>query len=153
MKYTSLLFGMGFGFLIVAAGFSNYDTIHDMLLLRDAHGYLVMGSAVAVAMPLLWLLERRRWQTLLGGPLKLVRYPAERKSVWGAMVFGAGWAIAGTCPVPALAMLAGGSLLALVVIGGLFSGIALRDTVVANQEASAGIDLGSAPARQGQSST
>lgn len=147
MKTTSLFFGMGFGFLIVAAGFSNYDTIHDMLLLRDPHGYLVMGSAVAVAMPLLWLLERRRWQTLLAGPLKLVRTPVERKSIWGAMVFGSGWAIAGTCPVPALAMLASGSLLALVVIGGLFSGIALRDAVVANQEASEAVDVEPAPAR------
>lgn len=149
MKITTLLFGMGFGFLIVAAGFSNYDTIHDMLLLRDPHGFLVMGSAVAVAMPILWLLERRRWQTLLSGPLKLVRTPIQRKNVWGAMVFGTGWAIAGTCPVPALAMLASGSLLALVVIGGLFSGIVLRDTVVASQEAhgTEGIEAEPAPVR------
>lgn len=147
MKITTLLFGMGFGFLIVAAGFSNYDTIHNMLLLREAHGYLVMGSAVAVAMPILWLMERRRWQTRLGGPLKLVRTPVQWKSIWGAMVFGTGWAIAGTCPVPALAMLASGNLLALVVIGGLFSGIMLRDAVAASQEATAGIDVEPAPVR------
>lgn len=147
MKFTTLVFGMGFGFLIVAAGFSNYDTIHNMLLLREAHGYLVMGSAVAVAMPLLWLLERRRWQTLLGGSLKLVRTPAERKSIWGAMVFGSGWAIAGTCPVPALAMLASGSLLAVVVVGGLFGGILLRDIVVANQDARKAMAAEPAPAR------
>ena len=147
MKITTLLFGMGFGFLIVAAGFSDYDTIHNMLLLREAHGYLVMGSAVAVAMPILWLLERRRWQTRLGGALKLVRTPAQWKSVWGAMIFGTGWAIAGTCPVPALAMLASGNLLALVVIGGLFGGIMLRDAVAASQDATSGIDVEPAPVR------
>jgi uncharacterized membrane protein YedE/YeeE len=149
MKYIGLLFGMGFGFLITAAGFSDYDTIHNMLLLREAHGFLVMGSAVAVAMPLLWLLERRRWQTPFAGPLNISRYRVERKDVLGAAVFGIGWAIAGTCPAPALAMLAGGSVLGIVVIGGLFAGIMLRDTVVIRQTARDhdGIDMGPAPLR------
>jgi uncharacterized membrane protein YedE/YeeE len=121
-----------------------------MLLLREAHAFLLMGSAVAIAVPLLWLLERRGWHTPFGGSLKLARYRVERKDVLGAMVFGTGWAIAGTCPAPALAMLAGGSVLALVVIGGIFAGILLRDAVVARQAARDldGIDMGPAVVRR-----
>ncbi len=61
-----------------------------------------------------------------------------------ATVFGRGWAIAVTCPAPALAMLASGSVLALVVIGGIFAGILLRDAVVARQVVRdvGGIDMG-----------
>ncbi len=143
MKWVGLIFGMGFGFLI-AAGFNDYDVIHNMLLLREAHAFLMMDSAVAVAMPLLWLLERWGWHTPFGGSLKLARFRVERKDVLGATVFGTGWAIAGTCPAPALAMLASGSVLALVVIGGIFAGILLRDAVVARQVVRdvGGIDMG-----------
>jgi uncharacterized membrane protein YedE/YeeE len=141
---------MAFGFLIGAAGFSDYDTIHNMLLLREAHAYLVMGSAVAVAMPLLWLLERRRWQTFFAGPLKLARYGVQRKDVLGSMVFGLGWAIAGTCPVPALVMFASGGTLGLAVICGLMAGIIVRDGVVSRQDAAdtEGIDIGPASVQQ-----
>ena len=34
------------------------------------------------------------------------------------MTFGTGWAVAGTCPVPALVMATGGTFLALFVIAG-----------------------------------
>jgi uncharacterized membrane protein YedE/YeeE len=140
---------MAFGFLIAAAGFSEYDTIHNMLLLREAHAYLLMGAAVATAMPLLWLLERRRWQTLLAGPLKIARYSVQRKDILGSIIFGLGWSIAGTCPIPALAMFASGNVLGLVVIAGLFAGIILRDVVVDRQSGShnEGIEMGPAPVR------
>ena len=149
MRWWSLFFGAAFGFLIGAAGFSEYDTVHNMLLLREPHAYLLMGSAVAVAMPLLWILERRKWQTPLGGAMKLARTAIERKNILGAALFGVGWAIAGTCPVPALTMLASGGLLALVVIGGFLMGIVLRDNVATKQgKQTESVELAPAPAQQ-----
>ena len=129
MKRCGFLVGVAFGFLVAAARLSDYNVIHDMLLLREPDVFLLMGSAVAVAAPLLLLLERKRWQTPFGGALNVVRAPITRDSVAGAAVFGAGWALAGTCPVPALAMTAGGSVLGLCVAAGLFGGVALRDVV------------------------
>ena len=35
------------------------------------------------------------------------------------MTFGTGWAVAGTCPAPAVAMATGGGFLAVFVIAGL----------------------------------
>jgi hypothetical protein len=40
-----------------------------------------------------------------------------------------GWAITGACPGPALAMVASGNVLGAVVVGGLFTGLLLRDRV------------------------
>lgn len=68
------LFGAAFGFLFAAAGFNQYDVIHRMLLLKDITPFLVMGSAMGTALPILWLLERRRWRTPLGGNLTLRRW-------------------------------------------------------------------------------
>ena len=45
----------------------------------------------------------------------------------GAALFGIGWALSGTCPAPALVMLASGAGLAIVTVTGLFVGLGLRD--------------------------
>ena len=136
MNRAGFLLGLGFGFIIAATRLNEYDTIHNMLLLRDLEPYLFMGSAVASAAPLLWLLQRRRWRTPLNGPLVVGRSRVERKHVLGSMVFGTGWAIAGTCPVPIAAMVAGGSLLGLPVMAGLFAGLALHKATAEQPTAS-----------------
>lgn len=130
MSRIGFLVGFAFGFVIAAARINDYDVIHNMLLLRDPQLYLLMGAAVAVAGPLLWLLERRRWRTPFGGLLELERAPIERKHVFGAALFGLGWAITGTCPGPALALPATGSLLGLITLAGVFAGIFAREAVV-----------------------
>lgn len=129
MKTVAFLMGGAFGFLVAAARLNDYTVIHDMLLLREPDVFLLMGSAVGVAAPLLLLLERHRWQTPFGGPIKVQRSPVTRRAVFGAAIFGTGWAVAGTCPVPALAMTASGGGLGAVVTAGLFGGIAIRDAV------------------------
>lgn len=129
MKIVGFLAGVAFGLLLAGAGLSDYNVIHNMLLLRDLEPYFFMGSAVAVAAPLLWLLSRRGHQTVFGGPLALARGKVERRHILGSVVFGSGWALAGTCPAPALVMLGGGALLGAVVSAGLFLGLVLRETV------------------------
>ena len=137
MKTVALLMGGAFGFLVAAARLNDYGVIHDMLLLREPDVFFLMGSAIGVAAPILLLLQRRKWQTPFGGPLEVQRQPITRRTVFGAAIFGTGWAVAGTCPVPALAMTASGSGLGLLVALGLFGGIALRDTIDRRQHSTA----------------
>jgi hypothetical protein len=133
-----LFFGAAFGFLFSAAGFNQYDVIHRMLLLQSAYPFLVMASSILTAMPLLWLLERRGWQTPLGGRLALVRWPLERKHVLGGLVFGTGWAITGACPGTVSGMIGAGSLMGIVILAGVFAGMYLRDQVVERRTPPAG---------------
>lgn len=142
------LFGLAFGAIFSAAGFNQYDVIHQMLLLRDAGGFLTMASAVGTAMPLLWWLERRRWQTVLGGRLELRRWTVEKKHLWGGMVFGTGWAITGACPGTASTTLGAGSVMGVVLVVGMVAGIALRDFTV-REPAPAPSPLADSTARAG----
>ena len=71
-----------------------------MLRLDEPDVYLLMASAILVSAPLLWILERRRVTTALGGQVSLSRSRPERHHVKGGALFGLGWAIAGTCPAP-----------------------------------------------------
>ena len=121
--------GLAFGFLLVGAGVHRYEVIRDALLLRDPYVFLLMGAAVATAAPLLYLLRRRGWVTPLGGPLVLPNEPVRRTNFAGSAVFGAGWAVTGSCPGPALASVAGGNIVGAWVVGGLFAGIWLYEKV------------------------
>ena len=127
LNLVSGLFGAAFGMLFTAAGLNQYDTIHGMLLLENIEPYLIMASAVATAFPILWVLERRRWQTPLGGPIRLQRAAINSRHVTGGIIFGIGWAITGACPGTASTTLGAGSLMGIVLIAGFVAGIGLRD--------------------------
>ena len=127
LNSVSGLFGIAFGFLFASAGLNQYDVIHGMLLLENFEPFLIMASAMATALPILWVLERRNWTTPIGGPLKLRRWPVGREHVFGGLIFGAGWAITGACPGTASTTLGSGSLPGIALIIGMVAGIALRD--------------------------
>ncbi len=125
MNTIGLLFGMAFGGLLAGANLHEYDTIHAMLRLDEPDVYLLMASAIGVSAPLLWWLERRGVITTFGGRLSLSRSMPQRHHLQGGALFGVGWAIAGTCPAPALVMVSSGALVGLVAIAGLFIGLQL----------------------------
>jgi uncharacterized protein len=127
MNVIGLLFGAGFGFVLGAAKLHEYDTIHRTLRLQEPDVFLLMGGAIGVSLPLLWWLERRGIVTPFGGRLSLRRSAIQRHHLIGASLFGTGWALAGTCPAPALVMATSGAWLGLVAVAGLFVGIRLRD--------------------------
>lgn len=130
LNLVGFLSGVAFGGLLAAARLHEYDTIHAMLRLDEPDVFLLMGSAIVVSAPLLWLLERRGVITPLGGRLRLSRSRPERHHLVGGALFGVGWAIAGTCPAPALVMVSSGAMLGLVAIAGLFLGMYLRERQV-----------------------
>ena len=122
-----LLFGACFGGLLGAANLHEYDTIHAMLRLDEFDVYGLMASAIVVAAGLLWWLERRPTSTVFDGALTLQRSRPKKHHIVGGGLFGIGWAIAGTCPAPALVMVSSGALYGLIVILGIFIGIYLGD--------------------------
>jgi uncharacterized membrane protein YedE/YeeE len=127
MKTISLGFGTVFGFLLAGAGLMNYNVIHEGLLLRNATMFLIMGSAVAVAAVGIWLLERFRWVTPLQGMLKVKRISINKKHIYGAVIFGIGWAITGNCPAVSAAMLGSGIGYGAVVMAGIVLGVLIFD--------------------------
>ena len=129
LNAVAALFGVAFGFLFAAAGLNQYDVIHGMLLLENIEPFLIMGSAMGTALPVLWVLERRGWHTPLGGPLALTRWQIERKHIAGGIVFGTGWAITGACPGTISTTIGAGSLPGVVLMAGALAGIVARDTV------------------------
>lgn len=133
LNLVGLAAGIVFGGILAGAQLHEYDTIHSMLRLDDPYVFLFMGSAIAVSAPLLWLLERGGMSTPFGGKISLSKDDIEPRHIKGGALFGIGWAVAGTCPAPALVMLSSGALLSLVALPGIFAGLYLRERQVAAQ--------------------
>jgi hypothetical protein len=127
-RWSALLVGGVFGFLLTASGLGDYWTIHRGLLLQNPYIYLMLGSAMAVAGVGLAVL-RRIGRTRYAGRLTLPHGRIERRHVYGGAVFGLGFGVGATCPGMTVAMTATGGLYGLVVLGGLLAGLWLRGRV------------------------
>lgn len=126
-KLIGLSTGIGFGFVISWAGVTNPAVIRDMLLLREAHVFLLMGSAIAVAAIGVRVLRALGVRSVVTGePIDWARTSIQSRHVVGSAMFGAGWSVACTCPGPVAAMIGQGQVAGLVVGAGLLSGIALK---------------------------
>jgi len=99
----------------------------------------VMGGAI-IPMALAWRVAARRRVSALGTPFPpLNRSGADTRLVVGSALFGAGWALAGLCPGPALASLGFGGA------GGVVFLIAMLAAMVAAPRASRWLDTMIAP--------
>jgi uncharacterized membrane protein YedE/YeeE len=120
-------FGLALGFAVSSAGLSDWGEVHRMFTLglptggpggADLRLVAGFGGAVATAAAGFFLLARRDEI-----PVKAIR-PG---TVPGALLFGAGWAIAGACPAAALVQLGEGKAEALVTVSGILAGAWLHD--------------------------
>lgn len=123
MNYSFLLFGAVFGFLLSRAGATTFDFYAKLFLLRDFQLLWVIVTAGAVGATGVLLLKRLRARSLDGGqPLNYQGKPMRRGLVIGALLFGIGWGLSGSCPGTAPAMLGEGKLLAGFTILGILLG-------------------------------
>jgi uncharacterized membrane protein YedE/YeeE len=121
MVLLYLVFGAVFGFVLSRSGAADYDFIQGMFLLTNFQLYGIIGSAVAVTAPALFLLKRYG-KTLLGQPLVIELKPGHRGNVVGGVLFGVGWSITGMCPGPILVNVGEGKLYALAALAGALVG-------------------------------
>jgi len=122
LLYT--LFGAVFGFVLSRAGAADYTFIQSTFLFQSFQLYGIMGTAVVITAPGLWLLKRRG-RTLSGRPLDVELKPFNAGSVAGGLLFGIGWSIAGMCPGPILVNIGEGKVYALAALAGAVCGAAL----------------------------
>ena len=138
MNRAGLLFGIGFGFVLGWSRLTDYDVIRDMLLLHKLDVFLLMGAAVATAAVAVRLLRASGARSLIGElPISWTVTKPTRSHFLGAAIFGAGWALSGTCPGPAAAQLGRGQVAALATLAGIFAGVALFGYLKRRSEAAA----------------
>ena len=116
-----LVLGSVFGFALSRSGAADYNLILGMLLVEEFQLYGIIGTAVALTAPSLWLLKRHG-RSLTGQPLRIENKPGHRGNVYGGILFGIGWSITGMCPGPILVNIGEGKLYALAALAGTLVG-------------------------------
>ncbi len=124
MAFISLILGTAFGFVLSRSGAADYNYIQGMFLFERFQLYGIIGSAVAITAPGLWLLKRRG-RTISGQPIAFDTKARNRGNAIGGVLFGVGWSIAGMCPGPILVNIGEGKIYALAALAGALTGTTL----------------------------
>mgnify|MGYP003434571360 CR=1 FL=1 len=123
-----LVLGSVFGFALSRSGAADYNFIQGMFLFEEFQLYGIIGTAVVLTAPSLWLLKRRG-RTLTGEPLQIDLKPGHRGNIYGGILFGIGWSITGMCPGPILVNIGEGKLYALAALAGTLAGASAFGTL------------------------
>jgi uncharacterized protein len=127
MTALYLVLGIIFGLALSRSGAVDYNFIQGMFLLTNLQLYGIIGSAVAITAPLLYLLKRYG-RTVTGAPITIELKGMNRGTIAGGLIFGVGWSITGMCPGPMLVNVGEGKLYALAALAGALVGASLLST-------------------------
>jgi len=120
--------GLVFGLGLLLSGMADPAKVLGFLDLAGAWDpslMFVMGGAMGVG-AVAFAAARRRTRSLLGEPMQWPGHThIDRRLVAGALLFGAGWGLAGFCPGPALVALGLGEAKAVVFVAAMLAGMAL----------------------------
>jgi uncharacterized membrane protein YedE/YeeE len=131
LKSIGFAFGVAFGLVLGWARVTDYDVIHDMLLLRHPDVFLLMMSAMATAAVGVRVLRAFHARSILDhAPVTWTTQPPRARHLVGSVLFGMGWSVACSCPGPVAAQLGRGQLASLFTIAGLLTGILIHDVFV-----------------------
>jgi uncharacterized membrane protein YedE/YeeE len=118
MKFLKFLFiGIIFGIVLVKSEAVSWYRIFEMFKFQSFHMYGIIGTAVATGVILLLLAKQLKLNNLEGHQMHV---PKKEKGlfryIFGGILFGLGWALAGACPGPMYILVGTGVFSMLIVI-------------------------------------
>jgi uncharacterized membrane protein YedE/YeeE len=128
LLYVAL--GTAFGFVLSRSGAADYNYIQGMFLFERFQLYGIIGTAVALTAPGLWLIKRAG-RTANGKRVDVAMKPLHRGNIVGGLLFGAGWSIAGMCPGPIFVNIGEGKIYALAALAGALVGAGVFGAIYA----------------------
>ena len=128
MALLYVVLGTIFGFILSRSGAADYNYIQAMFLFTNFQLYGIIGTAVAITAPGIWLIKRYG-RTALGRPIAIELKPRHRGNIVGGLLFGIGWSMAGMCPGPIFVNIGEGKIYALAALAGALAGAGLFGAV------------------------
>ncbi len=126
VKLVAVSFGLVFGFVLSWSTLSDPDSIRRMLLLQDAYLYLMFIAAIATGFVGCRIVRALRMRAFVTGDvIGWNETRPEPRHVYGAAIFGVGWAISDACPGPIATQVGRGFAWSLCLLTGVVLGITL----------------------------
>ena len=129
--FAGLIFGLG----LIVSGMANPEKVIGFLNIFgrwDPSLAFVMGGAIFIGVFSFKYIVKRE-KTLLGGSLHLSNEKSiNKRLIFGSLIFGLGWGVAGFCPGPALVSLGMGSLKGALFVIAMLAGMLVFKLVQKN---------------------
>ncbi|WGD34278.1 DUF6691 family protein [Olleya sp. YS] len=125
MKKYIAFFSVGFvfGIILILSEVASWFRIFEMFQFKSFHMYGVIGSAVIVGIALVQLIKQKDVKTFEGKSIQVKdKDKGFTNYLFGGVIFGFGWALAGACPGPMYALLGSGFMSILVLLFGAILG-------------------------------
>ena len=115
-----LFVGILFGITMFKSEAASWFRIYEMFKFESFHMYGIIGSALVIGMIMVQAIKRFKIKSIYGETIHF--QPKEKRYsryIFGGIIFGLGWALAGACPGPMFTLVGVGYIPILIVI--LFS--------------------------------
>ncbi|MBQ0787033.1 MAG: YeeE/YedE family protein [Oceanihabitans sp.] len=112
-----ILIGFFFGIVMYKSEAASWFRIYEMFQFQAFHMYGIIGTALAFGMLFVFLIKRFQIKSFDGNPIKIA--PKEKsfsRYMYGGIIFGLGWALAGACPGPIFVLVGAGYLPIVIVL-------------------------------------
>lgn len=118
MRTISYLFiGIFFGVVMFKSEAASWFRIYEMFKFESFHMYGIIGSALVIGIVMVQLIKRFNIKSFYGEEiLFLPKKKGIKRTLFGGILFGLGWALAGACPGPMFTLVGAGYVPILVVI-------------------------------------
>ncbi len=120
LKYAA--WGILFGIVFVKAEIVSWFRIQEMFRFESFHMYGVIGTAVFVGLISVLIIKRTKAKTVYGEEIHIPTKEFNKGQIYGALIFGLGWAITGACPGPLFAQMGAGFSVIIVTFASAIAG-------------------------------
>ena len=124
MKYFKfLVIGIIFGIVMFKSEAASWFRIYEMFQFQSFHMYGIIGSALSLGILGTWLIKKYKLKSVDGEPIRFTpKTKGFSRYMYGGILFGLGWALAGSCPGPIYTLIGAGYLPILVTLLGALIG-------------------------------
>jgi uncharacterized protein len=124
-QLTALFAGLVFGIGLIIAGMADPAIVLAFLDLskpwNPSLAFVMVGAIAVATLAFVW--AKRRERSVLNEPISLPpNTGVDRAVVFGAVLFGAGWGLAGICPGPAFVLVGTGAAKGLIFFAAMVAG-------------------------------
>lgn len=131
MRVLSYLFiGIFFGIVMIKSEAASWFRIYEMFRFESFHMYGIIGSALVLGVIGIQVIKKKKLKTFSGDHIYIMdKEKGFSRYLYGGIIFGLGWALAGACPGPIFTLAGAGYLPILVVFAGAMLGTFLYGLV------------------------
>lgn len=112
-----ILVGMLLGFALYKSEAVSYFRIYEMFRFQSFHMYGIIGSAVVAGIIIVQLIKRKHLKNTEGQEIAIKdKNKSIPRYLYGGIIFGMGWALAGACPGPMFILMGAGHTVFIVYL-------------------------------------